>query len=94
MFMTEVTGLGRDRPQSNLTALFLFFQAFFSTQVPADTQKAVLLVGMATWTTDKEGDRSRGRESERNGDKWVTMGGEEVPIVGHYGVQSKWLKVV
>ncbi|XP_052034159.1 uncharacterized protein LOC127681681 isoform X2 [Apodemus sylvaticus] len=49
-------------------------QVHSSIQVPADTQKAVLLVGMATWTTDEEEDRSRGRERERNGDKWTLAG--------------------
>lgn len=92
MFATEVIGLGRNWPWPNLTILFLFLQSLISTQVPADTQKAVLLEEKATWTIDEEGDRSRGRESERNGDKWVTMGGEEVSIAGHHDVPSGWLK--
>lgn len=92
MFATEVIGIGRDWPWPNLTALFLFLQSLISTQVPADTQKAVLLAEKATWTVDEEGDQRRGREIERNGNKRVTTGGEEVPIAGHHDVPSGWLK--
>lgn len=59
--------LGGIHHDLDLTEVFMFLLGYFSTQVPADTQNPVLLVGLPSWKTDEEGDpgTGRGRRKER-----------------------------
>lgn len=55
----------------DLTEDFLFLQAYFSTQVPDDTQNPVLLIGPPRWKTDEEGDPGTGSGRRK---EWQDLG--------------------